>query len=136
MKGIIHNENHVICNECHLTFKGIECYNQHKIEKSNKFWKCTQCKITITERKNEHKWGEKFCKNCKTYTPSDHQCYLKKPEGFKDRIVIPDDSQEAEMIREKYNNTHDEIAGYIYPNKYIYFDWEAYTGKDGIHRFN
>ena len=52
MKGIIHNKNHVICNDCHLTYKGIECYNQHKIEKCNKFWKCTQCKKTITERKN------------------------------------------------------------------------------------
>ena len=37
MKGIIHNENHVICNNFHLTFKGIECYNQHKIEKCNKY---------------------------------------------------------------------------------------------------
>ena len=40
------------------------------------------------------------------------------------------------MRREKYNTTHEEIAGYMYPNKYIYFDWEAYTDKDGVHRFN
>ena len=25
MKGIIHNGNHIICNDCHHTFKGIEC---------------------------------------------------------------------------------------------------------------
>ena len=40
------------------------------------------------------------------------------------------------MIREKYNNTHEEIAGYMYFNKYIYFDWEANTDKNGVHRFN
>ena len=51
MKGIIHNENHEICNECHFSFKGIECNNQNKIEKCNKFWKCTQCKKT--NRQNE-----------------------------------------------------------------------------------
>ena len=37
MKGIFHNENHVICNELHRRFKGIEWYNEHKVEKCNKF---------------------------------------------------------------------------------------------------
>ena len=40
------------------------------------------------------------------------------------------------MIRNKYYNTLEDIAGYMYPNKYIYFDWEAYTDKDGVHRFH
>ena len=54
MKGIIHNDKNVICNECHLTFKGTESYNEHKTEKCNQMWKCTQWKKTITGRKNEH----------------------------------------------------------------------------------
>ena len=59
-------------------------------------WKCTQCKKT-TERKNEHIYKEKFCINCQTYIPSDHKCYLKKPEKFKDRIVIPDDAKKQKL---------------------------------------
>ena len=67
------------------------------IKKCNKMWNCTQCKKTITGRKNEHICGEKFWKNCQTYTPSDHKCYLKKPEKFKDRIVIPDDAKKQKL---------------------------------------
>ena len=31
MKGIFHNENHLISNECHRSFKRIELYNKHKV---------------------------------------------------------------------------------------------------------
>ena len=78
-------ENYKYCSNCHLRFKGKECYDVHKKESDEgnltckKYYRCTDCSQVINRKKQkkEHKCGEVFCKTHDDYFLPGHQCYMK-----------------------------------------------------------
>lgn len=88
--SVIEKENHfknakinklwVKCDGCNLFCAGQECFEKHITFCKGNSKKCDKCKVWIdTERYEEHKCGEIYCNNCKTYHfNKNHRCFITK----------------------------------------------------------
>ena len=75
------------CSECNLSFKSEDCSQNHRKTECRRGIMCKDCKKYLhtsgIRPRNEillqHTCGEKFCKDCHTYsTSSNHICQIKK----------------------------------------------------------
>ena len=84
------------CEDCDRSFKNPVCYANHKkvpkrshvtIKAKTKttprticqrIRRCTQCGTTV---KDQHKCGQRYCRNCQTHQPYDHLCYMQVIKG-------------------------------------------------------
>ena len=48
------------------------------------YYKCKNCGQTVNKRVGDHTCGNVYCKTCKDYYPSGHQCYM-LPVDYNDR---------------------------------------------------
>ncbi|KAJ8909914.1 hypothetical protein NQ315_014921 [Exocentrus adspersus] len=77
----------IICSNCHRSFRGQSCYDNHT--KLGSYGKLSVCQnITMCERcwkvvksGREHTCGEVYCKLCKQHVVNDHLCYMQPDIG-------------------------------------------------------
>jgi hypothetical protein len=75
----------VKCYDCNMTCRSLECYERHKIPKSEKsmsqcdrYKRCDNChKVVDSKVRNlsEHKCGDWLCKQCNRFVVGEHECY-------------------------------------------------------------
>ena len=82
----------ILCTECKRSFRGQECFDNHKVDgviSSNhgicsNIKKCEKCRKTYIINKKKrlvHQCDESYCKNCDKYVVGDHLCHIKPNEN-------------------------------------------------------
>jgi G:T-mismatch repair DNA endonuclease (very short patch repair protein) len=80
------------CNDCNRTFRSYQCYINHKENMTSAILRvcdtyrcCATClrSYKMYKGRPQHVCGEFFCKGCKTYKPSLHECYM-QPDKCKE----------------------------------------------------
>ena len=83
-------EDWINCQDCGRYFKGSTCFNLHNKttplgnSTCTSCYKCKNCGQTVNKRVGYHNCGNVYCKTCKDYYPSGHQCYM-LPVDYNDR---------------------------------------------------
>ena len=78
------------CQDCGRYFKGPTCFNLHNKttplgnSTCTSYYKCKNCGQTVNKRAGDHTCGNVYCKTCKDYYSSGHQCYM-LPVDYNDR---------------------------------------------------
>ncbi|KAJ8934252.1 hypothetical protein NQ318_008695 [Aromia moschata] len=70
----------VTCADCQRSFRGQQCYYNHKSSVCKEIYRCSDC-FKVAKRGRKHTCGEIFCKICNTHVPSDHLCYMQPDAG-------------------------------------------------------
>ena len=80
--------SHGICTGCNLTFQSQDCQKNHRKSECRRGFKCGQCHVYLFisgKRKTKedvlrmHKCGERYCKDCYTFTTdANHVCQIKQ----------------------------------------------------------
>lgn len=95
------------CQDCHIVFRGEQCFTNHKISKRcSKRKACVNCEVILNgEASKKHKCFEYqclYCFNC--YSTSPHYCYIKaldaeklKDEDKKVKIFVAFDIESMQM---------------------------------------
>jgi hypothetical protein len=79
------------CEECNLWCAGIDCLEKHLESCKGKQKQCQDCKKWVeTEHYEEHKCGEKFCRNCENYYCGEHRCFITPIDPSKGDYDIQD----------------------------------------------
>ncbi len=95
------------CKHCHMTCRSPECFQRHKLGKTNKktgsytpskcegYWKCTVCKKVLCRSERDpqfHQCGEWKCQCCNEYVDNGHLCYQpsKQLEDTKTKFMFYD----------------------------------------------
>ena len=82
------------CPDCSRNFYSEACFNLHKQNGTcDKFWKCLHCNKCFRRHDpeksstanmcnpDEHRCGDFFCFNCKSWENKEHQCYMTVLDG-------------------------------------------------------
>ena len=78
------------CQDCGRYFKGPTCFDLHNKttplgnSTCTSYYKCKNCGQTVNKRMGDHTCGNVYCKTCKDYYSSGHQCYM-LPVDYNDR---------------------------------------------------
>lgn len=77
----------VKCSDCKRSFRGQNCYDNHKKARSmgkstvcGQIILCEQCYKTV-KGDRQHTCGEIYCKICNTHASQDHLCYMQPDTG-------------------------------------------------------
>ena len=125
----------ITCDECNRSFFGLECFEEHKRDRSEgykpdivceKVAKCLKCDRTIKEMPlKDHICGHSKCSNCKKYDDlTTHKCFMKKTRCKGGKCTGCD-----EEIGYKCYSCQ------TYTEKYIFYDFEC-VQETGIHEVN
>ena len=134
MSNCLDNQKNIIfCKDCNRTFYGIECFNEHKRNRSQKegkidtvcdsVRKCNKCKRNIKESFAEHICGNSICSNCGEYcNMKEHKCYMKTKQCKGGLCTGCDGDKKCYSCK-------------TYTEKYIFYDFET-TQDTGTHIVN
>lgn len=93
------------CNDCSRSFYSDTCFDLHKQNGTcDKYWKCLVCKKVYRTHsadtaptgqcvnRDEHKCGDFYCFNCKSWEANDHLCYMSvtEPKERNDKFLFCD----------------------------------------------
>ena len=137
--------NEVVCQDCNMSFFGVECFQRHKeilnIHKGKS--KCDVVKVcgdcgkwyNAGDRRRKsgiHVCGEVICSSCKEFVEPGHLCYMKPRksdviESDDDNDDDDDDEFEVDVVA----GTGDE-KGF----KYLFFDIETVEDVGHVHVAN
>ncbi|XP_053395625.1 uncharacterized protein LOC128555871 [Mercenaria mercenaria] len=91
----------VVCSDCRITFKSVECYHKHKQITGHKkksicesIWQCQSCHGIVVGTKKSHVCsGSKKCRYCKDIVGPNHECHIPnyvspESEGHSDYIFF------------------------------------------------
>lgn len=74
----------LLCSECNRKFRGLSCYNNHKVIKltGNKTSICLEVKqcpncLRVVKGNRDHNCREIYCNNCSQHQPEGHYCFIK-----------------------------------------------------------
>ena len=115
----------ILCAQCHRTFKGPGCFENHqrvgvKNGKSvcQSYSKCQKCGKVSERSQGDHKCGEVRCPTCHVYdNPETHQCFMKPTKKKKRKRRGSDDEEEEEEEKK---------------TKFLFFDFECMQ-ETGVH---
>lgn len=98
------------CENCEGMCKNETCLDLHTYNFCPKLFSCANCGNKLYMKKVHVCTNEKYCKNCKSAVPLDHQCYI--------------------LTEDEKNPKIEDIAGYIW------YDYETYSKENNVHEAN
>lgn len=124
------NKTWIQCDDCNLWCPNDECLDKHQINKHSTFSdkqkkKCNECNKWVEWKHfDEHKCGEKFCRNCENYYSGEHRCFVTK---------IPYTKHYGLNINEDGSYTRVTVTDIS--NYYVY-DFESKFDENNNHKVN
>ena len=119
------------CDDCLRWFDGEKCFDMHKKTTSsgrstcNSVYICENCNHTVNndwhKDKNPHRCGNVYCKVCRNWYPTNHQCYMKV-----DQSSTKESNDLEELLCDDRTPSEEEQ---MKTEKYIYFDFECRQEK-------
>ena len=124
----------IICDKCNRSFFGLECFEEHKRDRSEGgepdivceiVAKCLECERTITMPLKDHICGYSKCSNCKDYCDlTMHKCFMKKKKCKGGKCTGCDEETKTKCY-----------SCSTYSEKYMFYDFEC-VQETGIHEVN
>ncbi|MDI9312027.1 MAG: DNA polymerase [Limnohabitans sp.] len=113
MKASICKGLSILCSDCNKSFKGSQCFNNHKeLNVCENFKKCFKCDLNY-KIKDNHKCLEYICKKCNDkYSITPHYCFIKPidqqkliEEDSKLKVIVTFDIESA-IVFEDNSHVH------------------------------